>query len=94
MDTLLLIYFIALSMELVLSVGMLILLWLIIAPRGAARPTDTASSTSMPQPEPLPHAPAAALNAAFRSISRDDNELAVLVNTRDVLARAIAEARQ
>jgi hypothetical protein len=87
MDTLILIYFVALSMELVLSIGMLVLLWLIIAPRGA-RPATSETSQTAP-PRSLPHTPASALNAAFQSVSRGSDELAVLMHARQLLAQTI-----
>lgn len=89
MDTLILIYFVALSMELVLSIGMLVMLWLIIAPRGA-RPAAAATLPPAPPRSP-PQTPAAALNAAFQSVSRGSDELAVLMHARHILANSTAE---
>ena len=91
MDTLILIYFVALSMELVLSIGMLTLLWLIIAPRGERQ----APTVELPavRPRQLEQSPAAALFAAFRSISQGSDDLAVLVHARHLLAQDVAQRR-
>lgn len=85
MDTLLMLYFVTLSLELVLSLTMLTLLWLILAPRGAGlqRPA-TEPERHAP---PLARTPDDALRAAFQSVSRGRDEAAVLVHARHMLAQ-------
>lgn len=84
-------YFVTLSLELVLSITMLTLLWLILAPRGAdsppmTRPPQRASPRLAPTPEE-------ALRSAFQSVSRGNDDVAVLVHARHLLVQLTREER-
>lgn len=85
MGTLLTLYFVTLSLELVLSLTMLTLLWLILAPRGAG-PQRPATEPERRAPQ-LARTPDDALRMAFQTVSRGRDETAVLVHARHMLAQ-------
>jgi hypothetical protein len=91
MDTLLTLYFVTLSLELVLSLVMLTLLLLILAPRGSTEGQETFPSDHAAHR--LAQTPEAAVRSAFQVVSRGRDEPAVLVHARFMLAQLCDQER-
>lgn len=86
MSTLLLIYAVVITLELILSLVMAVILFLIIAPPGASgRPTERTPETGgQRQLSPTVNG---ALRDAFSSLSRGDNDMSTIVHARHMLAQ-------
>lgn len=92
MSGLLLIYAVVISIELILSIGLLVTLYMIVAPVGS--PAD-----EHPVVEPLPRrdmarSPSGALREAFETVARGEDDLARLMHARSMLARYAAARRE
>lgn len=87
MSTLLLIYAVVITLELILSLVMAVILFLIIAPPGASRhPTERTPETGS-QRQQLSPTVNGAVRDAFSSLSRGDNDMSTIVHARHMLAQ-------
>lgn len=92
MNGLLLIYAVVISIELILSIGLLVTLYMIIAPVGSR---DDEHAVVEPSPRrDLSRSPSGALREAFETVAQGEDDLARLMHARSMLARYAASQRE
>ena len=92
MNAFLLLYAMALSIELILSMLMALFLFLLVAPRGRKHADAATGPTAIPAP--LARAVDAALADACATISEGRDDLATITNARSLLSRYVREQRE